>query len=83
MSSTSPSTPYAVLGRLLREVLGVPPGADAAGVADVLTARVSANAPQLVPWLPLLGLALDVELPATRETRELDEEFRWPGSGRW
>ncbi len=56
-------------------ILEVPPAADDAVVADVLTAHVSANAPHLVPWLPLIGLALDLELPATRETRDLGEEF--------
>ena len=37
-------------------------------VAERLRNRVELNAPQLLPWLPLLGIVLGVEVPATRET---------------
>ena len=45
-------------------------------VAARLSERVRADAPHLLPWLPLLGTPLDVELTSTKETEELDEQFR-------
>ena len=70
------STPYFPFRRLLRDLLGVRPGADVAEVAEGLADRVSGTAPDLLPWLPLLGVPMDVPLPPTRETTELDEQFR-------
>jgi class 3 adenylate cyclase/tetratricopeptide (TPR) repeat protein len=70
------STPYFPFRRLLRDVLGAPAQAGADEVAERLVERVSVDAPHLVPWLPLLGLPMDVRLPPTRETEELDERFR-------
>jgi class 3 adenylate cyclase/tetratricopeptide (TPR) repeat protein len=70
------STAYFPFRRLLRDVLGVQADAGAAEVAGRLVDRVSASAPHLVPWLPLLGIPMDVQLPPTRETAELDEQFR-------
>src|SRR6478735_8092928 len=70
------STPYFAFRALLRDVLGVPADAEAAVVAQRLVDRVSLNAPHLVPWLPLLAIPMDVWLPPTPETQELDEEFR-------
>jgi class 3 adenylate cyclase/tetratricopeptide (TPR) repeat protein len=69
-------TPYYPFRTLLRDHLGVGPGDGVAAIARRLTDRVEANAPHLVPWLPLLGVVLDAELPATRETGEVDERFR-------
>jgi class 3 adenylate cyclase/tetratricopeptide (TPR) repeat protein len=70
------STTYFPFRRLLREVLGVPTDATAEEVSTLLVDRVIADAPGLVPWLPLLGVPLDVEPASTRETEELDEQFR-------
>src|SRR6478736_4028596 len=70
------STPYFAFRALLRDVLGVPADAEAAVVAQRLVDRVSLNAPHLVPWLPLLAIPMDVWLPPTPETQELDGEFR-------
>jgi class 3 adenylate cyclase/tetratricopeptide (TPR) repeat protein len=70
------STAYFPFRRLLRDVLGVPPDAAPDEVARRLMDRVAADAPGLVPWLPLLGLPMDVDLPQTRETAEIDEQFR-------
>ncbi|MDQ3483891.1 MAG: AAA family ATPase [Actinomycetota bacterium] len=69
------STPYFPFRRLLRDVLGVPGDADAEEVARRLVDRVSSSASHLVPWLPLLGIPMDVRLPPTRETEELDDQF--------
>ncbi len=69
------STAYFPFRRLLRDILDVPADATAE-VADRLMARVAADVPGLVPWLPLLGIPMDVDLPSTRETEELDDQFR-------
>lgn len=72
------STAYFPFRRLLREVLGIAPDSDSATVAARLTDRVAANAAHLLDWVPLLGVPLDVDLPPTTATRELDEQFRKP-----
>lgn len=76
VSSYDTATPYAAVGMLLRSVLEI--GAhDTVEVAIArLTARVEGSVPDLIPWLPLLGVPLDLELPPTREVAELDEKFR-------
>lgn len=70
------STAYFPFRRLLREMLAVPADAAPEQVARRLTDRMSVNAPHLAEWLPLLGVVLDVQLPPTRATSELDEQFR-------
>ena len=70
------STAYFPFRRLLRDALGVPAEADEAEMSRLLVERVRTAAPSLVPWLPLLGIPLDVFLPPTRETQELDGQFR-------
>jgi class 3 adenylate cyclase/tetratricopeptide (TPR) repeat protein len=76
-SSYESKTPYHPFRALLRELLDVGPhhGPDAIGTR---LAERAVNAPHLLPWLPLLGAVLDVELPSTLETEELDERFRGP-----
>ena len=70
------TTPYFPFRRLLRAALGVPYDADANELSAVLAQRVAEEAPPLLPWLPLIGIPLDLALPPTRETEELDEQFR-------
>src|SRR3954451_22693948 len=70
------STPYFPFRRLLRDVLEIPNEASPVQVAERLTTLLTATVPRLLPWLPLLGVPMDVHLPPTRETRELDERFR-------
>lgn len=72
------ATPYFPFRRLLRAALGVPYDAEAGELAAVLAQRVEEEAPHLVPWLPLIGIPLDLALPPTREIEELDEQFRKP-----
>jgi class 3 adenylate cyclase/tetratricopeptide (TPR) repeat protein len=71
------TTPYAVVRPILLAALGLGEGSP-----DVLRTRLhawcAAVAPELAPWLPLLGTAIDVELPDTPETRDLGEQFRRP-----
>ncbi|WP_417564491.1 AAA family ATPase [Microbacterium sp.] len=69
-------TPYAAIGILLRAVLGIAPHAASADQADRLAAGVHAAAPDLAPWLPLLGVPLGLALPSTREVDELEARFR-------
>jgi class 3 adenylate cyclase/tetratricopeptide (TPR) repeat protein len=69
------ATPYFPFRTLLREILGVPDDVDHKHVAQRLIDRIEANAPELVPWLPLLAIPLDVWVPPTPEVEKLDEEF--------
>ncbi|GAA3772788.1 adenylate/guanylate cyclase domain-containing protein [Microbacterium kribbense] len=67
---------YAAIGGLLRAALGVAPHEE----VDVVTARlvqvVRAERPDLLPWLPLIGVPLGIALPSTRDVDELDPRFR-------
>ena len=70
------STPYHVIRPLLRELLELPSeGSDDAAARQFLTA-VAERAPALLAWAPLIAQAVDLTLPETPETRELEEEFR-------
>jgi class 3 adenylate cyclase/tetratricopeptide (TPR) repeat protein len=70
------SSPYATFWWLLHDVLGEPPTAERAHVAEALTEGVRLHAPHLEPWLPLLGVPLDLDLPPTPEVEALAAEFR-------
>jgi class 3 adenylate cyclase/tetratricopeptide (TPR) repeat protein len=69
-------TPYFPFRSLLRDVLGLRHDTDAATTAGRLRDVVTTAAPGLLPWLPLLAVPLDVEVPATRESDELDAQYR-------
>ena len=70
------STPYFPIRLLLRDLLGVADGTDPAEVAGQLLARIEPNAPELVPWLPLLGIPMDFWMEPTSQTAQLEEQFR-------
>ena len=70
------TTPYFPFRSLLRNALGLHQDADAAGTVARLRDVVATAAPGLLPWLPLLAVPLDVEVPATREGDELDPQYR-------
>ncbi len=72
------STPYYPFRTLLRRLLGLT--AETAEDYDiaVLRDRVERSAPTLAPWMPLLGDALDLEVPETPESAQLEEQFRRP-----
>lgn len=72
------TVPYAVWRELLREWLGF--GRDDADetVAAKLRARVDEVAPELAPWLPLIGIAFGVEYATTPEVEMLAEKNRRP-----
>jgi len=70
------STPYVIWRELLREMLGVGWEADDRSVVRQLQEIIAARDPSLVPWLPLVAIPLDVDMPLTDEVEQLAEEFR-------
>jgi class 3 adenylate cyclase/tetratricopeptide (TPR) repeat protein len=73
---TGAETPYAPVRRLLHDVLGTSSAMDPSTVAKCLQDCVAASAPDLAPWASLLGVVLDVTLPASAEVAELEEQHR-------
>ena len=67
------STAYFPFRRLLRDVLRLPDDPDDA--AARLREQVAELTPWLTAWTPLLGIPLDLTLPPTPETTELDPAF--------
>ncbi len=67
------STAYFPFRRLLRDALRLPDDQDAAAVR--LREQVAELTPWLAAWTPLLGIPLDMTLPPTPETTELDPAF--------
>jgi class 3 adenylate cyclase/tetratricopeptide (TPR) repeat protein len=72
----SASTPYRPIRDILLQLLELEPNATAPSIGSRLAALVSEKAPQLVPWLPLLAVVLDVSVPSTAEVDQLGDEFR-------
>ena len=69
-------TPYVAWRDPLRQLLGLT-WADADEIVlDRLRAGLDATDPELLPWLPLLGIAIDADAPPTREVAELAAEYR-------
>ena len=69
------TTPYGAFRGLLRQLLGIREGEPAAVVAR-LSEVLTAVAPDLAPWAPLIAVVLDVEMPDTPETAALEDKFR-------
>jgi class 3 adenylate cyclase/tetratricopeptide (TPR) repeat protein len=67
------SSPYATWRELLRPLLGTGHDDD---VLERLHAVVADADPSLLPWLPLLAIAFDVDAPLTPEVEALAPEFR-------
>ncbi len=70
------STPYHVVGRLLRKLLGLPPEGTGMRVAAAFLTQVEQQAPTVVPRAPLIATALGLTVPETPETRDIEEGFR-------
>ena len=67
------STPYFAFRTLLRSLLELPQN----GAAPArLRERIEELDPELVPWLPLVALPLDVPVEPTQEVEELQPAFR-------
>jgi class 3 adenylate cyclase/tetratricopeptide (TPR) repeat protein len=73
---TGAGTPYTPVRRMLHHVLGISSADDSADVAVRLRERVAAAAPDLLPWLSMLGVVLDVNLPTGSEVADLEERYR-------
>ncbi len=73
---TGAGTPYLPVRRLLHQVLGTSSSDDPTTLGRKLTERVEAVSPDLLPWLSLLGVVLDVNLPAAPEVTDLEERYR-------
>ena len=72
----SATTPYAPFLRMLRDRLGVGDAPADGVIAAALIARCRERSPHLLPWLPLMGIAGGLELPATPEIEETDPAVR-------
>ena len=73
---TGAGTPYTPVRRLLHHVLGTSSAMDSSAIARCLQDCVAAAAPELAQWVSLLGVVLDVDLPASAEVAELEERHR-------
>ena len=69
------STPYFAFQTIFRQLLGAEQ-LEPDELERRLRERVETSAPHLLPWLPLLGVVLDLEIPDTKETAALGDEFR-------
>ena len=72
------SSPYIVWRALLRALLGVDWEADDETVIRHLQERIAVADASLAPWLPLIAIPLDVDVPMTPEVEQLADEFRQP-----
>lgn len=70
------AVPYGAWRGLLRELLGLDLAAADAVVLHRLHVVLADDDPGLLPWIPLLAIAMDVEAPSTPEVDELAPEFR-------
>ena len=68
------TTPFFSLRPVLRTLLGLQD--DDATARTLLTNFVEAHTPELLPWLPLIGIPLGLKLPEGREVLQLDERLR-------
>ena len=69
------TSPYAAFWWLLHDVLAQPATASRQEVAGALRTAVAWHCPDLEPWLPLLGVPLDLDLPPTPEVAAIAPEF--------
>jgi class 3 adenylate cyclase/tetratricopeptide (TPR) repeat protein len=69
------STAYFPFRSLLRKVLGLE-DLGRSESAERLILTVERKAPNLVPWVSLIGTAVDVDIPPSDVVRQLDDEFR-------
>jgi class 3 adenylate cyclase/tetratricopeptide (TPR) repeat protein len=70
------TTPYFAFRRLLETVLDVELSGSAADNTVRLSDRLEPLAPELLPWLPLLGDVLDTAVLPTQQADDLQPSFR-------
>jgi class 3 adenylate cyclase/tetratricopeptide (TPR) repeat protein len=73
---TGVGSPYTPVRRMLHQVLGTNSSMDPDTIASCLQDCVTAAAPELRPWVSLLGVVLDVSIPPSPEVAELEEQHR-------
>jgi class 3 adenylate cyclase/tetratricopeptide (TPR) repeat protein len=69
-------TPYFPWRDLLRQLLGAEWDDPEERVRERLEAEVRAGQPDLLPWLPLIAIVVDVEVPSTIEVEQLAADAR-------
>ena len=69
-------TPYSAWRGLSRRLLGLDLEAPERAVAARLHAVIEAEHPELLPWLSLIGMVVDVEIPPSTEVEQLAEASR-------
>ncbi|MEP6941983.1 MAG: adenylate/guanylate cyclase domain-containing protein [Betaproteobacteria bacterium] len=72
------SKPYAVWSELLRELMEFGRDDPDAVVAQLLRETVAEKTPDLIAWLPLIGIAFGLEIAPTPEVEMLAEKNRRP-----
>jgi class 3 adenylate cyclase/tetratricopeptide (TPR) repeat protein len=70
------SAPYAALRPLMLQALELPPEAARDAIVSRLMQVVWNRAPELSPWLPLLAVPLDLDMPTNPDVEQLGPEFR-------
>ena len=70
------SIPYVAWREPLRQLLGLGWEAPDEVVLERLQTHVLASHPQLLPWLPLLAIAMGIKAPSTQEVEELAQDVR-------
>lgn len=69
------STPYFAFRAVVRGVLGVDADVETDACIARLRDHVAALDRELVPWTPLIGILLGLDMPDTPETAALEEQF--------
>ena len=72
----SRATPYYALRAPLRGLLSMTAKGVSDSAAEELAGALTDRAPDLLPWLPLVGSVLGIEVADTPETAALGEQFR-------
>jgi class 3 adenylate cyclase/tetratricopeptide (TPR) repeat protein len=70
------STPFFVFRSLLRPLAGITQEMSGHEAGDLLVPWVQDVMPDLAPWLPLLAIPFDAEVPSTEESDEVDPSLR-------
>jgi class 3 adenylate cyclase/tetratricopeptide (TPR) repeat protein len=70
------ATAYGVFRDLLQASFGINDRTPPDVAVSVVRRGVRDLAPDLEPWLPLIGSMLDLPMPETDATRDLDQQFR-------
>ena len=68
--------PYFPFRVILRDLLGLRGDVPSDVAAEKLAGRVLLEAPDLLPWHPLIGVVMDLDIEPTAETQALAPEFR-------